>query len=365
MPWIIDGHQDLAYSALTFHRDICKSAAESRALEVDSPVPSRAGQTTLGWPDYQRGQVALVFGSIFQAHRRYLKPDWEVLAYTSFAEADRIHQNQLDHYRRLVDSAPDQFRLVLTRRDLNAVLTPWSQSPAAYPTTTHPVGLLLVMEGAEGIEDPREMEDWWHKGLRVVGLVWSGGRFCGGSYEPGGFTSLGRQMLDVMAGMGYALDLSHMNEISALQALDTYPGTMIASHANARALLKDFPGERHFSDQTIRRLAERDGVMGIVPFNRFLVPGWANTDNRALVTLEKVVAQMDHICQITGSARHVAFGTDFDGGFGFPAIPLEMDTIADLQKLEPIMIERGYSAADIAAIFGGNWQRILEKVLPE
>ena len=172
-------------------------------------------------------------------------------------------------------------------------------------------------------------------------------------------------MLDVMAGMGYALDLSHMNEISALQALDAYPGTVIASHANARTLLKDFPGERHFSDQSIRRLAERDGVMGVVPFNRFLVPGWANTDNRALVTLDKVVAQMDHICQVTGSARHAAFGTDFDGGFGWPAIPLEMDTIADLQKLVPMLAARGYSQEDISAIMGGNWLAHLKSYLPE
>ena len=95
MPWIIDSHQDLAYNALTFNRDIRNSAAQTRALEIDSPAPSLVGQTTVGWPDFQRGQVALVFSSIFQAHRRYLKPDWEVLAYTSFAEADRIHGSEI------------------------------------------------------------------------------------------------------------------------------------------------------------------------------------------------------------------------------------------------------------------------------
>ena len=365
MPWIIDGHEDLAYNALTFKRDIRRSAAETRLIEKDSPIPTRTGQSTLGWPDYQRGQVAVVFGSIFQEHRRHLTADWEVLAYTSFAEANLVHHRQLDYYRRLVDSSPDLFSLILTRKDLRAVLAEWEQPAPANPATPRRMGFVLAMEGAEGIEDPREMEEWWAYGLRIVGLVWSGGRFCGGSHSEGGFTPLGRRMLDVLGSLGYALDLAHMNEISALQALDAYSGTLIATHANAKALLKEVHGERHLPDPTIRRIAERDGVIGILPFNRFLVPSWKDGDDRALVTLQHVVAQIDHICQLTGSTRNVAFGTDFDGGFGYPAIPLEMNTIADLQKIAPLLAEKGYTEAQISDIFGRNWQRILEKILPD
>ena len=68
------------------------------------------------------------------------------------------------------------------------------------------------------------------------------------------------------------LDISHMTEASALQALDRYEGPVIATHANARALIKGVQGERHLTDLTIRRLIERDGVMGVLPFNRFLRP---------------------------------------------------------------------------------------------
>lgn len=365
MPWIIDGHQDLAYNAITLKRDILRSAAQTRAAEEGSANPGRVGGCTVGWPDFQRGQVAVILCSIFQAHRRYMKPDWEVQAYTSYDEARRIHQQQLDYYRRLAEDHPQQFRLVFTRRHLDDVLAAWEQAPASFPGDPHPVGLVLTMEGAEGIRDVSEMEAWWQAGLRSVGLVWSGGRFCGGTYEAGGFTSLGYQMLDVLAGMGFALDLAHMNEISALQALDAYPGTLIASHANARALLKEGTGERHLTDQTIRRLAERGGVIGVIPYNRFLLPDWSNSDDRALVRLEHVLAHIDHICQVTGSARHAAFGTDFDGGFGWPAIPQQMDSIADLQKMEALMAERGYGSAEREAIFSGNWRRILEQVLPD
>lgn len=365
MPWIIDGHEDLAYNALTFNRDIRRSAAETRRLEQDTPIPLRAGQATLGFPEYQRGQVAVVFGSIFQAHRRYMAAEWEVLAYTSFTEANLIHHRQLDFYRRLADANPAQFQLILKRKDLHAILEEWERPASPDAAPARPMGLLLAMEGAEGIADPREMEEWWQKGLRMVGLVWSGGRFCGGTNEAGGFTPQGYEMLETLASLGYALDLAHMNEISARQALDAYPGTIVVTHANAKALIKDIQGERHLPDQTIRRIAERDGVIGILPFNRFLVPSWQNRDDRSLVTLQHLAAHIDHICQLTGSTRHVAFGTDLDGGFGYPAIPLEMDTIADLQKIVPILTEKGYTDTQISDIFGKNWQRMLERILPE
>ena len=77
------------------------------------------------------------------------------------------------------------------------------------------------------------------------------------------------------------------------------------------------------------------------------------------------MAQIDHICQMAGDALHVGLGTDFDGGFGAQSTPAEVDTIADLQKLVPILEKRGYTENDIRAILGGNWRRHLEKHLPD
>ena len=83
------------------------------------------------------------------------------------------------------------------------------------------------------------------------------------------------------------------------------------SHANARALLKGVEGERHLTDLTIRRLIERDGVMGVLPFNRFLRPDWSNTDDRQLVTLRTLAAHIDHICQLAGDALPCRAGNRF------------------------------------------------------
>jgi membrane dipeptidase len=168
-----------------------------------------------------------------------------------------------------------------------------------------------------------------------------------------------------MADFGFTLDISHMDEKDVLQALDAYPGTAVATHANAMALIKDIESNRFLSNRTLRGLIERDGIVGIVPFNRFLVGGWTPSDGRGAVSLEHVIAQIDHVCQMAGDTRHVGLGSDFDGGFGWQSVPAEMDTVADLQKLAPRLAEKGYTDNDIVAILGGNWLSLLQRTLPE
>ncbi len=362
--FIIDAHEDFAYNALNFGRDYRLSAAEIRQLEKDTPIPSVNGQATLGFADYQRGQVALIFGTIFATHKRHAFDIYEKLVYTDFNQARRCYHQQIDYYHALVDRDHEYFSLVRSRKELAEALHPWEQKPANPPTVQHPVGIVMLMEGAEGMENPAELEEYWQAGLRIIGLVWAGGRLCGGTIEPGGFTTEGYGMLETMAALGYILDISHMNTESSLRALDMYQGAIIASHANPRSMLKNPPNERHLTDDAIRRLVERGGVMGIVPYNRFIDCEWRNDDDRSRVRLDHVAALIDHVCQLAGDAAHVALGTDFDGGFGWPAIPLEVNTIADMQKLAPVLAGHGYAETDIAAIFNGNWRRILEKNLP-
>jgi membrane dipeptidase len=68
---------------------------------------------------------------------------------------------------------------------------------------------------------------------------------------------------------------------------------------------------------------------------------------------------------MAGDSAHVGLGSDFDGGFGVESVPDQVDTIADLAKLAPILTEKGYSETDIEAIFGANWLRKLHSILPE
>jgi membrane dipeptidase len=208
------------------------------------------------------------------------------------------------------------------------------------------------------------LDEWWEAGLRMIGPAWAGTRFCGGTREPGPLTEAGRALLEGMAEIGYTLDLSHMDELSARQSLDLYEGPVIASHANAAVLLPGYDGNRLLPDEVIKGLIARDGIIGVVPFCAFLNSDWKRGAARTGITLETLAAHVDHICQIAGNARHVGLGSDFDGGFGLEAVPADIDTIADLQKLAPILEAKGYNDQEVAAILGENWLRHLRTYLP-
>jgi membrane dipeptidase len=92
--------------------------------------------------------------------------------------------------------------------------------------------------------------------------------------------------------------------------------------------------------------------------------GWKKGDRRDEITLTTLAAHVDHICQLAGDARHVGLGSDFDGGFGLNSVPADIDTIADLQKLAPILEMKGYNDEEVASILGLNWLRHLRTYLP-
>ena len=96
-----------------------------------------------------------------------------------------------------------------------------------------------------------------------------------------------------------------------------------------------------------------------------LVPGWIRGETtRNVVGLDAVADHIDRVCQLAGNARHAAIGSDLDGGFGTEQIPLGLDRISELQKLDAILAGRGYDSEAIDAIFHGNWLRFFREHLP-
>jgi len=361
MHLIVDAHEDLAWNALTFGRDCTRSALVTRQAEQRSAAPSHNGHTLLGLSEYLQGHIAVIFSTLFAAPLRRRLGDWDTQAYADSQQAHRLYAAQLDYYERLADDH-EAFVLIRGRGDLERVLTSWEGDDSV----KRRVGLVPLMEGADAIREPKEAEWWMERGVRIVGLAWAGTRYAGGTGEPGPLTPEGYRLLDAMADLGLILDVSHASDESCLEALDRFEGTVIASHANPRALLKDFSRpERLLTDAMILRLAEHGGVIGIVPYNRFLKSGWQPGHGKMGVTLAEVTTMIDHVCQVTGSAAHVGLGSDFDGGFGVESTPLEIDTVADLQKIGAALRERGYAEKDVAGILGLNWIELLRRGLPE
>lgn len=363
MPLLVDSHNDIAWNMLTCNRDYTRGVEETRRLEAGSAVQEYNEDALIGWPEYQRGRVALVFATLYAPPLRWLHNEIErPFVYRTSDEANRLYREQLIGYHRLTDSRPDKFRLVGSCADLDPLLEEWNGPDGE---NGHPVGLVPLMEGADGIRNPAELEEWFELGLRLIGLCWVGTRYGGGWKEPGPLTAEGRELLAAMADYNFTLDLSHMDEPAMLEALEIYEGPIVATHGNCLALLPNFPNNRHFSDRVLHGVIERDGVVGVVPFNGYLKVGWQQgKGRREEVPLSVLVDHIDHICQMAGDSLHAGIGSDFDGGFGLSSVPPEIDSIADLQKLGPLLAERGYTEEDVANILGENWLTRLRRDLP-
>ncbi len=355
---VVDAHQDIAYNVLCYGRDYRRSALETRSIETDPALIARRGSATLGLPDALLGRVAITFATLFVA------PDdgdpnapWANFSYKTPQQAYKLAMDQLDYYNRLADSTP-KVRLIKTAADLDAVLATWEDGK---PMSERQQGMVLLMENADPILEPKQFEEWYERGVRLVGPAWEATRYAGGTGHPGPLTKLGYELLEVMASFNAILDLSHLAEQACMQALDRYEGIIIASHSNPRSFRNT---DRHLTDEAIKRLAEREGVMGIVLYNRFLSDNWTTGDPKSNVPLDVVLSAIDYVCQMTGSSAHVGIGSDFDGGFGLESTPDGLDTVTDLLRIGDGLRAKGYPEADIEAILSGNWLRKLRQALP-
>ena len=353
--FIVDAHEDIAYNALHHDRDVRRSTTEQRAREA-ATAPADAitsgGQTLagmrdtvmIGLPDHRRGGVGLVCSTIF-----CMPEEQEKMTADGWA--------QMRYYQELAAEPDDAgIRLIGSRADLDALTRDFAAAPAP---ERRPVGFLPLMESADPIRDPADLEQWYAAGLRIIGPTWRGSRYCGGTGRPGGFTDIGFALLAEMERLGMILDLSHMADDAAWQALERYGGPIIASHTNSRVLL---PTDRHFTDDQIRAAAERGVVIGVVLHNGFLVPGW--TRGQEPVTMDVILRHLDHVREIVGDARHSGIGSDFDGGAGSEATPQPFDTVADLAALADALRAHDYSEDDITSIMGGAFLRVFAQALP-
>jgi membrane dipeptidase len=346
----VDAHLDIAYNALEYGRDLILSVNQIR--ESEQPDFHR-GVATVSFPQLREAGGVLLFGTLFTASAQAsgVMGSSNRFSYGNQEQAHQQAMEQLDYYHRIVDVEQNNLRLVTSLIDLEAVLdSQQNEDPL--------LGIVILMEGADAVRDPGEVTLWAEKGVRAIGPAWDDTKYAAGSFRDSrhGLTRKGQELLEVMADEKLILDLSHMNETAALEALDQYEGLLMASHSNTQALV---PGRRQLSDLVIRRIGEHEGVIGIVFYNPFLRPNQRMGDPKELVTLDHVVAHIDHICQILGDATHVGLGTDMDGGFGKDDIPTPMDSIADIPLLIDHLKTYGYSEEDIARILGENWLNLL------
>jgi len=215
------------------------------------------------------------------------------------------------------------------------------------------VAALLSIEGADVIEGSLGALRVFHRlGVRMVGLVHSRRNLLADgvtdSRTGGGLSEFGVEVVEELNRLGILIDVSHLSDAGFWDLVDVTKAPFVASHSNSRAVC-DHP--RNLTDDQIRALADRGGVMGINFAPAFVHPTHA--------TVERVVDHIDHIVELVG-ADHVGLGSDFDG---IPATPEGLEDVSKIPNITRELVRRGYPEEDIRKILGENHLRVFREVV--
>ncbi len=220
------------------------------------------------------------------------------------------------------------------------------------------LGILLHIEGAEMISPHcTELPMLYERGIRSIGPVWSrpncfatGIRFGWPSTNDigPGLTDAGGQLIRDCETLGIAIDLSHMNLRSFMDAADIATKPLIATHCGCHALCKS---ARNLTDEQLRIVADSGGVVGVNFYTGDLRgDGQSGPD----MPLDRLADHVLHMCEVMGD-DHVALGSDFDGA----KMCDELGDVRGLPKLLAGMRRRGFAELAIAKIAHENWIRVL------
>jgi len=237
------------------------------------------------------------------------------------------------------------------------------------------IALLITMEGVEPLgTDLDLLRIFYELGLRIVGLTHarrnaagSGGVFAASGSSRDGLTGFGRDLVRACEALGVIVDLAHINPAGFEEIIALTSKPIIVSHTNAR---KYYDIERNISDEQIKMVGEKHGVIGV---NAVLV-----SPRKEEATLDRYVDHIEHIARLIGIDA-VGIGFDFfefiyrqwpesaqqelAAKFTKPHFLPDLTNHSHARNLTHKLIERGFSDEEIEKILYRNWLRIFKELL--
>src|SRR5450432_1576719 len=235
------------------------------------------------------------------------------------------------------------------------------------------VAVIMGLQNADEFREPKDVKDFYDLGLRCAQLTYSTQNLIGSGSterEDGGITDYGVKIIQAMNDVGMLIDVSHSGDRTTLDAIELSPKPIAITHSNCRAL-NNHP--RLKTDEAITLLAKKGGVMGITGVRNFV-------KDKEPTTIQDIVDHIDHVVKLVG-IDHVGIGSDSDL-MGYDHMPKDQykqlkagykasyafrdkidtdgfDLPRKVYDLTAALLRRGYSDANIQAVLGGNFRRLL------
>jgi membrane dipeptidase len=300
------------------------------------------------------------------------------------AEAVRRTLDLRDAMQSVFDAHRDKIEQATTAADIERIVK------------ARKIAAFLTIEGGHAIDDDlRVLRIYYQLGIRSMTLTharnnnWADSSSDTPAHD--GLTDFGKEVVREMNRLGMIVDLAHVSDKTFYDALAVTSKPVIVSHSSMRAI-SNVP--RNVSDEMLRALAKNGGVVGINFGMGFINPKDAEklkqaTDAEAeapiltgkalddyaaenaqnlfgkqvqvVATVEDIADHVDHAVKIAG-IDHVGIGSDFDGIAGTAN---GLEDVSKMPALVAVLLKRGYAAADLKKILGGNFLRVLREVTGE
>lgn len=161
-----------------------------------------------------------------------------------------------------------------------------------------------------------------------------------------GLTPFGKQVVTEMNRLGMLVDVAHINDAAFYQVMEISGKPVVSTHGGVFACA---PHSRCLTDDQLKAIAQKDGLLGVAFYDKFIAPKDA--------TVDKIVDQIAYVADLVG-INHVGIGSDFDG-LGKGVWPV-IRTADRLPQLTAALVRRGFSDAEIRKVLGGNFLRVLK-----
>lgn len=356
---IADGHIDLPYRL--------RRLAEEGKARPDLSVTGEEGQFDAGRA--QAGGLNAPFMSIYVPSK-----------YQEEGGAKKVADELIDSVEAIIAKWPEHFAKASTPAEVESNFR------------NGRISLLMGIENGAALEDDlKNVEHFFKRGVRYITLTHAkDNQICDSSYDDartfGGLSSYGREVVREMNRIGMLVDISHVSDATFYDVLKVSSKPVIASHSSLRHFTPGF--ERNMNDDMVRALADNGGLVMINFGSSFVsqtaiewraslkaateefaaanpeadeaatlafTERWSSERPFPFASVGDVANHIDRVVGLVG-VDHVGFGSDFDGVGD--SLPLGLKDAADYPKLIKVLLERGYTDAEIEKIASGNLLRV-------